>query len=340
MAFSKYENSICSTMSLLDISNIITSVEKGIFGLTFLLVPDYFWNPQDGVLSSLGFFPKTGLESNHIDVGSQIGLRLVGANLLALALGHFIMKEEADKRRFIRLKISMSLTILVLAFSKIFLNPPELLGKPFVGSLAAMSLLQILGLGTMLYGLKPIKTTIKKTEEERAPPAFVVLLGFLFLYTLFFVLMLCFKPDIFSPEGAMAFAVKIEEEGDAKYEIVEFTARLQGACLCAFLVPTMETIVDPTIHNVRKCCQLAAIVCALYTFGFMFGVFDTTGHSIKNVYILQTAVQVVVTGLLAKGAFLVGPAGKGDKGKVAAAKKSTEAPVPDLAVDENKIKHD
>jgi hypothetical protein len=99
------------------------------------------------------------------------------------------MKEEADKRRFIRLKIAMSLTMLVLALSKVFVNPPELLGKPFVGFLAATSLLQILGLGTLLYDLKPIMTTIKKTEE-RAPPAYVVLLGFFFLYTLFFGLML------------------------------------------------------------------------------------------------------------------------------------------------------
>jgi hypothetical protein len=136
--------------------------------------------------------------------------------------------------------------------------------------------------------------------------------------------MLYFKPDIFAPgAGAMAHAVRIDEEGDAMHEMVEFTARLQGACVCAFLVPTMETIVDPTIHNVRKFCQLAAIVCALHTFGFIFGVFDTTRHAIKNMYIFQTDVEVVVTGLLAKGAFL-DPAGKGDKvGKVAATAKKT-----------------
>jgi hypothetical protein len=233
------------------------------------------------------------------------------------------MKEGADKRRFIRLKITMALTMLVLAFTTAFANPPpKLIGKRFVGFLAATSLMQIPGLGTVLCSLKPIKS-IKKTEE-RAPPAYVALLGFLFLCTLFFGWMLYFKPDIFAPgAGAMAHAVRIDEEGDAMHEMVEFTARLQGACVCAFLVPTMETIVDPTIHNVRKFCQLAAIVCALHTFGFIFGVFDTTRHAIKNMYIFQTDVEVVVTGLLAKGAFL-DPAGKGDKvGKVAATAKKT-----------------
>jgi hypothetical protein len=43
--FLKYENSFRSTMASLDISNIITSVEKGTFSLTFLFAPDYFWNP-------------------------------------------------------------------------------------------------------------------------------------------------------------------------------------------------------------------------------------------------------------------------------------------------------
>jgi hypothetical protein len=143
----------------------------------------------------------------------------------------------------------------------------------------------------------------------------------------------------------MAYDVKIEEEGDAMHEMIEFTTRLQGACVCAFLVPTMETIVDPTIHNVRKCCQLAAVVAALYIFALLFGVFDTTGHAIKNAYIIQTAVEVVVAGLLAKGAFLGPAAGDKNKGvvkgnKVAAAKEKTaEAPVPDLAaVDDKKIK--
>jgi hypothetical protein len=324
-------------MSSLDISNIITSVGKGACGVTLLFAPDYFWNPQDGVLRSLGFFPKTGLiESNRFDFCSQINWRFIGASFLALALSHFLMKEEADKRRFIRMKIAMSLTMLVLAISKVFVNPPELLGRPFVRFLGATSLLQILGLGAVLYRLKPIKTTTKKAEEERAPPAVVLLMGCFFLYTLFFALMLCVKPDMFAPGGAMAYDVKIEEEGDAMDEMVEFTTRFQGACVCAWLVPTMETIVNPTIHNVRKCCQFAAIVGALYTFCFLFGVFDTTGHAIKNAYIIQTAVEVVVTGLLAKGAFLGPKAGK----VAASAKKIAEMPVPDLAVDENKIKHD
>ena len=96
-------------MSSLDISNIITSAGKGACGITLLFAPDYFWNPQDGVLRSLGFFPKTGLESNHFDFSSQINWRLIGASFLGVALGHFLMKEEADKRRFMRLKISMSL---------------------------------------------------------------------------------------------------------------------------------------------------------------------------------------------------------------------------------------
>ena len=48
-------------MASLVISNIITSVEKGILGLTFHFDPDYFWNPQDGFLRSLGFIMKTEL---------------------------------------------------------------------------------------------------------------------------------------------------------------------------------------------------------------------------------------------------------------------------------------
>jgi hypothetical protein len=321
-------------MTSLDISNIITSVEKGVYGLTLFFAPDYFWNPQDGVLRSLGFITKTGLESNHIDFCSQINLRLVGANCLGIALGHFLMKEEADKRRFIRLKIAMSLTILVLTLSKLFVDAPELLGKPFVGFLAASSLLQIVGLGTVLYSLKPI-VTIKKTEE-RAPPAFVVLLGVLFLYTLFFGLLLFGKPDMFAPGGPMAYDVKIEEEGDAMHEIVEFTTRLQGACVCAFLVPTMETIVDPTIHNVGKTCQLAAIPNVLLTFVLLLGVFDTTGHAIKNAYTIQTAVELVVVVLIAKGALL---ASFLDQEKVSFANKAPEeAPVPALAVEEGKKK--
>jgi hypothetical protein len=204
-----------------------------------------------------------------------------------------------------------------------------------VGFLAASSLLQIAGLGTVLYGLKPIKT-VKKTEE-RAPPAYVVLLGFLFLYTLFFGLVLYGKPDIFFPEGAMPYAVKIEDQGDGVQEIVDFTMRLEGACVCAFLVFSMETVVDPTIHNVRKCCQLAAIVATLNTFGFMFGVIDRSGHFIKNMFITQTAAEFAIAILLTKGAFLA--QAKDVKGKVIpAAKKTTEAPAPYLAAEGKKIK--
>jgi hypothetical protein len=255
---------------------------------------DYFLNPKDGALRSLGFINKTGLEesSNHINVGSQILLRLVGANFLRLALGHFLLKNEAGKRRFVRLKIAMSRTILVLTLSKIlFVGPPAgLLGRQFVGFLAASSLFQILGLGTMLYALKPIKTT---NTEDRAPPAFVVSLVLFFLCCFFFGFMLPVKPEIFYPGGTMTYDVNIEEEGDVMNEFVESASRLQGACILAYLVVIMETIVDPTLHNVRKCCQLkGAIVCALYTFGFFFGDFDTSWHTIKNMYIMSHCLAV------------------------------------------------
>ena len=176
---------------------------------------------------------------------------------------------------------------MVLALYKIFVNAPELLGKPCVGFLAASSLLQIAELGSVRYGLKPIKT-IKKTEEG-APLAVVVLLGFLFLYTLFFGSLRYGKPDTLFAEGVMLYAVKIEEQRGDILEIADFSMRLEGACVYAFFVFSMETVVNPTIHNVRKCCQLAAIITTLNIFGFLFGVFDRSGNFIKSLFITQTA---------------------------------------------------
>jgi hypothetical protein len=59
------------------------ALEEGLFGLLFFLAPDYFFNPQDGVLP-LHAITKTYMETNHADKTMQICLAGAGASMLTL----------------------------------------------------------------------------------------------------------------------------------------------------------------------------------------------------------------------------------------------------------------
>ena len=265
----------------LDSINLLTTLDEGVFGLTFFLAPDYFWNPVDGVLPS--FAQMTEPESNHLDTITRIALMGSGATMLSFLLFHLLfLKGEADKRVFLRVKLVAYLARLVL-FVHTALHPSEMLNREFF-AFAAMATA-----GMILWILTALLNTNVVGSDKMKKATMADFLGlFQIGYALLWAIILIVSPTGLSPDGAIPYVLQTETEENS-FDALQLVAfRFQGANLLCVAVLLWDYPPPESLSNWGLSYSF------LYWLVFLIGSLDETGILNKSAYIGQLLLQSFV----------------------------------------------
>jgi hypothetical protein len=117
--------------TMTNLNDILAFLEEGLFGLTLYLAPDFFYNPANGVVLPL-FHPivKTSLETNHLDVPSQIALCVFGATILTGFLSRlFLCKTPKQRTLLAKMKLLSGLAKLPVWVHVAWINPDDIFAQ-------------------------------------------------------------------------------------------------------------------------------------------------------------------------------------------------------------------
>ena len=275
----------------LDFINLLTTLHQGLLGLALYLAPDYFWNPDDGILPSLA--TRTSLESNHFTKMDKLVLMGSGATMLSFLIFHlFFMKDEADKRTFMRVKLVSYIAKLVLLAHTAFVNESDMFNKEFLALITAVHFCAVLWLSAALFTTKPPKKDRQVVRTKQAQ--FINL--FTIVYTVFWATILMFATELLSPSGPFPFTAKTGTDDNTFDALQIFVRRFEGTNLICTLAYIWNFSTTPDqMEKLNRTDML------LYTLVFVLGALDTTGFCHTKVYTMQLLFHLIaIVGTLYK----------------------------------------
>lgn len=281
-------------------ANAASSVVLGVVGATLFFAPDYFWNPEDGVLPIPQLVTDEALD-HHFDAPTKIRFRASGAVMLGAALYHMFFLNDGEKgaeeRAFLRYKMGlfashsviMLHTAFYIPYTEIFFDQKLLIILAFIKSCF------VLWLGVALARSEHPREPIMK---EFSSGSLALLLSM--AYYIPYAVMLIWTPDIFSAHGALHYYVErpssllasaydISDKTSGFNIMQTFTSRYAGASFLPYLTFLLDLFTVP-LHVVQlimvgMCLIVAVIITALT---------DPSGVASKKAYGMALLVHSLV----------------------------------------------
>jgi hypothetical protein len=277
-------NNNFTMMLLYQISAYLQSLEELLFGLPLFLAPDYFFNPDDGLLV-LRPFHHTSLASDHLDVATQISLAGAGASMLTFFFTRLLLVEtKSEKILFSRMKLVNDLLLLPVIVHSAFFDKSGIFDQQTFTMLADFKLLCIaLNLGSHRRHLDGQRTTNGYSMAARLVLLYCLPVGIL-LYAL---------PGFFAPGKSLAsYYTKTPLEQNTFDALEKFAIRFEGSQIVGFL---------PLYWEATKMTNFAyktgVIFMVLYLFVFMRGILDRSGYCDLEVWKGNFVLHLVVLSL-------------------------------------------
>jgi hypothetical protein len=280
---------------LFDLAYYAAAYEEGIMGLFLWVAPDYFFNPENGVVPLRGLF-RTSMESNHLDKASEICLAGAGASLLGLVLARlFLAETRAEKMALEKMKLTADFATLPLLIQNAFFDHSGIFNHQLFMLFVIIKSLNVLTQLAAMSSWKGVKKEENKEESHMvmsgpSTAAFVAA-----LYSAPFAVLLYLYPGLFAPGATFAYYSQTPLEDNTFDALATWCLRYEGACLLAFIPLLWECGRLP-----RFALRSGLWTLALYAFVFNRGAVDKTGYADTRTYKATLILHLTLTAVMLK----------------------------------------
>lgn len=239
-------------------------------GLTFLLAPDVFWNPKDGLLSPHYTFVTTTQavldsdEAGHFDACIRCGLRGSGSSVLGIMLFHLFFAKPEHEEFLLRYKLVLFGLEDILLLQAILFGSPNFLNKQALFVFACYNIFMTMGLWQIYQKTFPRQPHVTKSWALSAIGAFA--------YGLPFGLALALIPQQFGPQGLFPYFANTAQDSVTFDDAHIFVVRLEGISLLAYLYSIWDSRSKP-------CTEIYVMTALFETLMFLDGALDPSGQT-------------------------------------------------------------
>ena len=307
---------------------LVGTVEILLLSLTWVVNPDYVWNPINGVFKSFSFVSKEALlPDNTIDDIAYFSIVSYGVGCLSTGLARLLAGDDVLlKKALLRVKFWLTALTAYNDLSAAFASKPlQGLNPTVLAFWGGMTFSNALWLLSDI-----IRHSRKPHPVPRTKPTYLQLstLWVNMSITGFWVVCIFWNPDVFEPGKPLALLNATPNEDNTFSDIHYFGVRCEGipllaSCLCGLEI----ALFDPSVEAIRAINKFS--VFALFLYETLYFSRNALGNQYINsgaVLVKHNLIYLLLTAFLWK----CGPPLFESPSEASARKEKKERAVPDL----------
>lgn len=260
--------------ALRHLSVFLEVAEELLVGLPLFVAPDYFFNADDGFVPFRPFH-HTSLQSDHLDIATQISLAGAGASMLTILCARFFLSRSSAENAIIpRMKLISHLLLLPVLVNSAFFEYNDFIDRKIFLLFTNWKLFSIL---CNFFSIERVESKGRQVMNGQSLGAQVI-----FWYALPIALFLYIAPEIFQPESTFksySYYLKTPLEDNTFDAVEKFAIRFEGSQIIGFI---------PLFWDASKITSFSfktgLTFMSFYIFVFMRGVTDHTGTANLEVW--------------------------------------------------------